>query len=389
MLEVAMVQAVFMDVLSWNRARINFLSNFLVALLKVRTVNLVEIATAFSGRAKKDSKYRRIKRFFQSFQIDAFTTACLITQLLPIREATWVLVMDRTNWKVGQETINVLMLGIAQQGIAFPLLWRLLCKTGNSNTTERICLMNRFLSCFGVEKIDFFTADREFIGREWFSYLLEKGIAFRIRIRENMLISNAQGILVPAKTLFRDLRVGEYKILQGKRTVRGFDLYVIGLLLPDGEYLILVTDKHPETALDDYAKRWGIETLFGALKSRGFRFEDTHMTHPERISKLIALMAIAFCWAHNTGEWLNDREPIEIKKHGRKAISLFRYGLDHLREMLLNINEQYHQFKHMVKLLRAYLTADPPPLTHQTHDQRDRQYILNHVNDTIQLPMAA
>jgi len=34
MMEVAMVQAVFMDVLSWNRARINFLSNFIVALLK-------------------------------------------------------------------------------------------------------------------------------------------------------------------------------------------------------------------------------------------------------------------------------------------------------------------------------------------------------------------
>jgi len=389
MMEVAMVQAVFMEVLSWNRARINFLSNFLVALLKVKTVNLVEIATAFSGRAKKDSKYRRIKRFFQSFEIDAFTIAYLITQLLPIREATWVLVMDRTNWKVGKETINVLMLGIAYQGIAFPITWIQLPKTGNSNTTERIELMDRFLSFFRVEKIDFFTADREFLGKAWFSYLLEKGIAFRIRIRANMLIANARGIQVPAKTLFRDLRVGEYRILDGKRRVCGLDLYVIGLLLPDGEYLILVTDTDPETALDDYAKRWGIETLFGAFKSRGFRFEDTHMTHPERISKLIALMAIALCWAHNTGEWLHDKEPIEIKKHGRKAISLFRYGFDHLREMLLNIHEHYHSFKNMVDLLRAYLTADPPPLTHQTRGQRDRQYILNHAKHRSTLPMAA
>jgi len=49
--------------------------------------------------------------------------------------------------------------------------------------------------------------------QECVSILLDKRIAFRIRIRENMLISNARGILVPAKTLFRDLRVGEYKIL--------------------------------------------------------------------------------------------------------------------------------------------------------------------------------
>ena len=77
--------------------------------------------------------------------------------------------------------------------------------------------MDRFITFFGVNKIRFFTADREFIGKEWFTYLLEKTIRFRIRIRENMLIANARGMLVPAKTLFRDLRVGEYKILRGKR----------------------------------------------------------------------------------------------------------------------------------------------------------------------------
>jgi hypothetical protein len=389
MMEVAMVQAVFMEVLCWNRARVNFLSNFIIALLKVKTVNLTEIATAFSGKAKKDSKYRRIKRFFQSFPIDAYTLAGLITPLLPMGEARWVLVMDRTNWKLGTATINILLLGIAHQGIAFPILWTLLSKAGNSNTTERIDLMNRFLRCFGVEKIDFFTADREFIGKEWFSYLLEKAIAFRIRIRANMLISNARGILVPAHTLFRDLGVGQYKILPGKRKVRGIRLYVIGLLLPDGQYLILVTDQHPQTALEDYAQRWDIETLFGALKSRGFRFEETHMTHPERISKLIALMTIALCWAHHTGQWLHERQPIEIKTHGRKAISLFRYGLDHLREMLLNINENYQEFKEMVNLLRTYLTGYPPSLAQKTKDRRDAQYIVKQVEDRMKLPMAA
>jgi hypothetical protein len=248
--------------------------------------------------------------------------------------------------------------------------------------------MDRFLSFFGKDRIAFFTADREFIGKEWFSYLLKQCIAFRIRIRENMLISNARGVLVPAKTLFRDLRVGEYKILHGKRKVRGIDLYVIGLLLPDGEYLILVTDNNPETALDDYAKRWGIETLFGAFKSRGFRFEDTHMTAPERISKLIALMTIAFCWAHTTGEWLHHQKPIKLKKHGRKEISIFRYGLDHLREMLLNINEKYQEFKKMVQLLRRCLISGSPGFAHND-EKRNRQYILHQVQDTIDLPSVA
>jgi len=36
--------------------------------------------------------------------------------------------------------------------------------------------------------------------------------------------------------------------------------------------------------------------LFGALKSRGFNLEDTHLKEPERLTRLLALLAIAFTW---------------------------------------------------------------------------------------------
>lgn len=359
MMEVHLVQTVLMEVLSWNRARINFLANFIIALIKVKNVNLVEIATAFSGKAKQASKYKRIKRFFSAFSMEASRIAELVIQLLPIKREAWALVMDRTTWKLGKVAINILMLGIAYKGIAFPILWMLLPKLGNSNTEERIALMDHFLTLFGVEKIKFFCADREFLGQAWFSYLLKWSIHFRIRIRENMLVSNAKGGLVPAKALFRDLKVGEYKLLEGKRQVCGGELFVLGLLLPSGEYLILVTDKHPDTALEDYAQRWEIETLFGCLKSRGFRLEETHMTTPERLSKLVALLAITFCWAHLTGEWVHEQHPIKLKTHGRKASSIFRYGLDYLRALLLNIAEHSQEFREMVDLLRNSLTASP------------------------------
>jgi hypothetical protein len=77
--------------------------------------------------------------------------------------------------------------------------------------------------------------------------------------------------------------------------------------------------------------------LFGCLKGRGFHFEDTHITGRERIKKLMVLLAIAFSWAHRTGEWRNEQSPIKIKKHGRPAISLFRYGLDFLCNALANV----------------------------------------------------
>jgi hypothetical protein len=82
--------------------------------------------------------------------------------------------------------------------------------------------------------------------------------------------------------------------------------------------------------------RWEIENLFQCLKGRGFHLEETRLTHYFRIKKVMALLALAFCWAHKTGEWKHQAvRPLKIKKHGRKEQSLFRYGLDYLTHSLL------------------------------------------------------
>jgi transposase len=140
-----------------------------------------------------------------------------------------------------------------------------------------------------------------------------------------------------ARALFQHLEGGQSLILKRKRTVWGLELYVIGLKLAQNEFLILLTDQKPETALADYAKRWNIETLFGILKSRGFRFEETHLTNPERIAKLLALLALATVWAFKLGEWLHEQVPLTVKKHGRLGKSIFRYGFNFLRTTLLHI----------------------------------------------------
>lgn len=54
--------------LSWNRARIKFLSRFLIALFQVQTVNLAKIAGVFAGNAKVASNYKRLQRFLRFFR---------------------------------------------------------------------------------------------------------------------------------------------------------------------------------------------------------------------------------------------------------------------------------------------------------------------------------
>jgi uncharacterized membrane protein len=48
------------------------------------------------------------------------------------------------------------------------LVWCLLDKRGNSNSFERMKLFNQFLERFGGREVACLTADREFVGKDWF-----------------------------------------------------------------------------------------------------------------------------------------------------------------------------------------------------------------------------
>ena len=98
--------------------------------------------------------------------------------------------------------------------------------------------------------------------------------------------------------------------------------------LVSGDLLVVATNTDPKIALAHYRRRWAIETLFAATKTRGFNFEDTHLIHPDRIGKLLAVLAVAFAFAHATGEWQAKHRPIIIKTHKRRAQSIFRVGFD-------------------------------------------------------------
>jgi hypothetical protein len=321
---------------TWNKARINFLAKFVIALVQVKTVSLVQISSVMSGRAKADSHYKRCQRFLRFFDLPFAEVAALVIKLLGI-SPPFVVSIDRTDWYLGETPLNILMLSLVHQGVAFPLLWAVLEKKGCSDTAERIALLGKYLKLFGKESLSFVTADREFIGREWFRYLRREKTPFRLRIRENLKVTTARGHKqVKAKNLFRTQPVGVGVLLCGERKVLGEDVSLMGMRTREGEYVIVASSTHTDRILRDYALRWKIENLFGCLKSRGFCLEETHLTERERLEKLLALLTVAFCWAYIAGERLARIKPVKIKKHGRLAKSLFRHGFDHLRRILCN-----------------------------------------------------
>ncbi|MBK8534608.1 MAG: transposase [Candidatus Competibacteraceae bacterium] len=65
--------------------------------------------------------------------------------------------------------------------------------------------------------------------------------------------------------------------------------------------------------------------------------QETHVTDPERIKRLLIIPVITFCWAHRIGEWQHDSvKPIKVKKHLRFSKSIFKTGLDFIRNAIFN-----------------------------------------------------
>ena len=68
--------------------------------------------------------------------------------------------------------------------------------------------------------------------------------------------------------------------------------------------------------------------------------------------------AIAFAWSHRVGEWRHDeKEPIKMKKHGRLAKSLFRHGLDFIREILFFGKFSIAQFRQCLSQLVPLISS--------------------------------
>lgn len=316
--------------LSWNRARIKFLSRFLLALFAARTVNLTHIAVLFGGSAKIESNYQRIKRFLAFFEIEAAQIARLLIKLMSL-QPPFIVSIDRTEWQLGAKWVNVLMLSVVWEGVAIPIVWTVFQKKGCSSDAERQAIIEKYLQIFGVETISFVTADREFASQKWLQYMSDQQINFVLRIKSSAQITDKRGKQMRASKLLQSTPVGEKLICRRRRRMCGVQVSLAGVRKASGDNVIVISSlESADKALSNYCLRWQIETLFGCLKTRGFCLEETHVTAPERVSRLLTLLAVGFCWALLSGKFVCERKALRRKKHNRFEQSVFRAGLDYL-----------------------------------------------------------
>ena len=345
-------------IFDWNKPRIDCFSNLLLGLLSTRTVNLAKIAPQFKNNNLIESNYRRIQSFFKDVIFDFDAVAEFnVQQLLSSREKLY-LILDRTNWQFGKTDINILVLSAVYEGIAIPLYYEFLDHRGNSNSECRINLIKRFISKFGKERIGCILGDREFIGKHWLGWLDSENIDYIVRIKNNQLTTASNGGETKVSRLFHDMYIHQHRDIKRKCKLGGLDVNLSGTKAHDGELLIVASNSDKITNLIPvYGMRWEIENLFQALKGRGFNFEDTHMKDPHKLAKLLALLSIAFVWAHKVGEYKDAKiKAIVRKKHGRLQNTYFRYGLDMIANAIQKVSFSTKDFK---LCLRIFMKTIP------------------------------
>jgi len=279
--------------------------------------------------------------------------ARLTVKLLKM-EPPFVIAIDRTEWQLGKAWVNVLMLSVGYKNISIPLFWTVLEEKGCSDNAERGGIVQQFIDEFGVGSIEFVTADREFASKEWLAYLVENKIGFRLRIKANTLITDKRGQTIDASKMLKTMKKGERAEFQRRRKLWKQSVFVAVCRKEDGDNVIVVSSERTGRILLEYGQRWQIETLFGCLKTRGFRLEDTHLTHGSRVSNLLSLLTLATVWGILAGEIAARQTPPKIKKHGRREKSIFRLGLESLRNCFCGLTtnlRQKQRFQQLTLLL--------------------------------------
>ena len=261
-----------------------------------------------------DTFYTRLIRFFGIKCADLFCLS-VVHLILSIfsTQGVFYLAIDRTNWKIGNQNINLLFLGLILPSHHYiPIWWFLLDKRGNSNQKERKQLLAKVILISGWSSDNRFCllADREFIGEDWLLNLAEEDLDFVIAIRDNMYLNLlSEQLEWPKERVERWMKrkVGKY----GSATIplkignQSFNYIVAPNRERNATYPFkkwISTLVIPTEVQEAYELRWKIEVFFKDIKSNGFGLEEMNFIKEEKIAILVACVGFLFALSVKKGE---------------------------------------------------------------------------------------
>lgn len=225
------------------------------------------------------------------------------------------------------------MVLVGHGDLQLPLFWELLDnKSGNSSSQDRIDLLEKLFTVVDKNRVGLILGDREFVGQKWIKYLKANNLNFIMRFPKHHLMSDREA----TSWRIEERAVALHQVYCfAEVLVDGCVGNVLVMRLSESEYLYLFGNVEPKVMGQLYRKRWSIESCFQNLKGRGFDLEETHLQCRKKLSKLLGLVSLTYAFCVSMGVYLHQKvQSIKLKKHGYKANSFARHGLNGLRSVL-------------------------------------------------------
>lgn len=229
-----------------------------------------------------------------------------LLQKLSTQGETVILMLDQSKLVDGVEG---LMLSIRVGERALPWLWEVV-ETGGGigfDVQEKLLDYARLALPEGINVL--LMGDRFYGTAALIDWCQQAGWGYRLRLKRNLHFAHEGGLLISGELLSQGLAFvenvgfGHVKTNVGVVHDKGHD-----------DAWIIAMDCTPNRArVLDYGLRWGIESLFSDLKSRGFDIQSSHLRHPDRLSRLLMVITIALYWCVSIGETEEKSTPV-LKK---------------------------------------------------------------------------
>jgi hypothetical protein len=290
--------------LPWQRkTQRDKLSVLIAVALRVQSANLMKWGAALPRQIRdKDVQYQYIERFLANPRVDVAAVmrpfAQEIMNKVSEKGQTIILMMDQSQIR---GDLQLLMISVRVGNRALPVLWSVAKTEGNIGFEDQKNLLDQVVACIPEGKSVLLAGDRFYGTAALMEWCQQAGWDYRLRLKGNILIYQNIG----EKSL-HDLYQEGQRSLSSARLVSGVTTH-IGIVHEDGHpepWFIAMSAKPTMYTALDYGMRWGIESLFSDLKSRGFDVTATHIKKTDRLEKMLLVLSLAMYWAVSTGLWV-------------------------------------------------------------------------------------
>ena len=290
------------------------LALLVATMLDVRSANLMDLAAGLPRDAERiDMRYQWIERVLKNPLIDPDAVmapfAREVLAALAAQGQPLVLILDQSKLNARHP---VLMLAVRHGERALPLLWRVEATEGAIGFAVQKALLDAAVPLVPEGAAVCLMADRFYGTADLIAWCQDRSWDYRLRLKGNLVVRDAAG-----RRRTGQLAKDRVFALENVRLTARQATTNIGVIHDPGHaepWIIAMSATPGYLKTLDYSARWAIEPMFADFKSRGFGVADTQIQHPDRLARLLLVMALALYTAVSTGRWDAATNPTPAEK---------------------------------------------------------------------------